>query len=183
MAEDEKDEKKEGAEEAPAAKSNKKLYLIIGGVVLLLVAAGVPAIIMMRGGEKKASEELAEDAAEGRGNLEPEGLHDEEELVEGEEPLGAIFPLETFVLNLKGNRFIRLQAQLEFVEREVPRRFYLRIVPIRDKIIEIVSAKSDQDLQTTKDKDQLKSEIKNVVNNILKKEEVKNVYFSQFIVQ
>ena len=63
--------------------------------------------------------------------LKPEGADSEEPLEEGEEALGALYPLETFVVNLKGGRYITtFVAQLEFATRDVPKRFYGRIVPM-----------------------------------------------------
>lgn len=180
---DEKDEgETEGAETAPA-KSKKTLFLIIGGIVVILIAIGVPTAIMLSRGSSKESEELEGDAANQVKVLAPEGHEDEEELVEGEEPLGAIFPLDTFVVNLNGGKFARVQAQLEFTGRDVPSRFYGRTVVIRDAIITLLSSRTHESLQDVKDREDLKREMKDLVNEILKKEEVKRVYFTQFIVQ
>lgn len=177
---DEKDlEEETKAEEAPK-KSNKKLYIIIATVVVLVLAAGVPFLLRSKGPVPEA--ELEEGAAQ-QIELEMEGANDEDELIEGEEPLGAIFPLETFVVNLAGDKYIRVQIQLEFVNRDVSRRFYSRLVPIRDNIITLLSSKKSEDLKSAKDKEALKTAIKDTINGLLRREEVKKVYFSQFIVQ
>src|SRR5262245_45681844 len=120
MAE-EKKKQDEGEEEgAPAEaappKSKKKLLIIIGGVVALLLVIGVPTTyLLLKGKEKPEVESADPNAAEHGPATVAEGADDEEdELDENEEPIGAIFPLETFVVNLSGGRYIRLQAQLEF---------------------------------------------------------------------
>ena len=183
MAEEKDEGEKKEGEVAPPAKSKKTLFLIIGGVVVLLVAIGVPVAIMMKKGDSKESGELEGDAATNVKVLAPEGHEEEDELVEGEEPLGAIYPLDTFVVNLNGGKFIRLQAQLEFTGKDVPSRFFGRTVVVRDAIITLLSSRTNESLQDVKDREDLKREMKDLVNEILKKEEVKRVYFTQFIVQ
>lgn len=183
MAEDKTEKNEEGAEAtspAPAA-SKKKLIVAIVGVVVLLLAIGIP-VSMMVFKEKKVGEDLPADAAHEAG-LVPEGHDDEDALDEGEEALGAIFPLETFVVNLQGGRFIRCQMQFEFNSREVPRRFYAKLVPVRDAIISLLTKRDADDVVSEKGKGALKSEIREMVNEILRKEEVKTVYFTQFVVQ
>jgi flagellar FliL protein len=186
MAEKEPEgEVKEGAAPAAASGGKKKTILIISGVVGLLLLIGVPvAFFAMKGKEEPQSETLAADAAShgGHGAV-AEGALDEDELEEGEEPLGAILPLESFVVNLSGGRFVRLQAQIEFVGRDVPKRFYSRIVPVRDRIIQILSAKTADQILPNKGRDQLRQEIKDTINEILRKEEAKQVYFTQFVIQ
>ena len=183
MAESNKDDGEETTEavEEPK-KSSKKLFIIIGAVVLLLVGIGVPVLMMGKKVEVKETPELDSEAALHDG-AQPEGAGEEEELAEGEEPLGSIYPLETFVVNLEGGKFIRIQVQLEFMGRDIPTKFYNRIVPMRDKMISLISSKSADDIGSSKSKDALKEEIKGIVNEVLKKEEIKKVYFSQFIIQ
>lgn len=183
MAEEKESAEKEVAEAAPV-KSKKKLFIVIGGVVLLLIAIGVPTVMMLsKGASKNANEELDAEAAGKVKVLAPEGHDEADELVEGEEPLGAIFPLDTFVVNLNGGKFIRLQAQLEFTSRDVPSRFFGRTVVIRDAIITLLSSRTHESLVEVKDREDLKREIKDLVNEILKKEDIKKVYFTQLIVQ
>jgi len=181
------DEKKEDAEEqekmeaAPAKKS--KLPIIIGAVVVLVVIAAA-ALYFFFGRSRSAVEQLDAGAAEeGAAAVPREGHADEDEYGEDEEPLGAIFPLETFVVNLSGGGFIRCQIQLEFVEREVSKRFYTRLIPLRDALISLLASKQKQALTSKDGKNDLKTEVKEVVNDVLKKEEVRNVYFTQFVVQ
>ncbi len=184
MAEAEKkDEKKEGAE-APAPAKSKKLLFVVGGVVLLVILIGVPvAIFATKSKTTEATEQLAANAASHTDSVIPEGANDEDELLEGEEPLGAIFPLDTFVVNLSGAKYIRAQIQLEFTERDVPKRFYSRMVPIRDSIITLLTSKTAEDLGSEKGKENLRGELKDLVNEALRKEEVRKIYFTQFVIQ
>ena len=180
---------KEDAAAAPAPKSNKKIIFIAIGLVVLLIAIGVPVALLTLKSPPPGNELLGADAAaesDGHGHdeeLTAEGADEEEALDEGEEALGAIFPLDTFVVNLSGNRYIRVQVQLEFVERDVPRRFYTRLVPVRDGIIGLLATRSPDDLASQKGRDNLKNDLKQMVNEVLRKEEIKRVYFTQFVIQ
>ena len=183
MAEDKTDKSEEGAEAvvpAPAASKKKLIIAIVAGLILLL-AIGIPATFFLLK-DKKTTEELPADAAHEEG-LVPEGHDDEDALDEGEEALGAIFPLETFVVNLQGGRFIRCQMQFEFQTREVQRRFYAKLVPVRDAIISLLTKRQADDVVSEKGKSTLKGEIREMVNEILHREDVKTIYFTQFVVQ
>ena len=189
MAEKEKDKEDAKEGEAPAAeapkKSNKKMLLIVGGVIFLVLAIGAPvAFFTLKGGtEEKKTEEVGADAAQEGGPAALEGQNEEEDVLdEGEEALGAIFPLDTFTVNLSGGRYIRAQIQLEFRDREVPKRLYGKLVPLRDSIIAVLSTRTAEDLSNEKGRAALKGEIKDLVNELMHKEEVKRVYFTQFLV-
>lgn len=184
-----KNEEGEGASpEGAAAVSSKpgkgNIALIIGAVVALLVVGGVVAYFMSSSGKPAPTGSLEPDAAgSDEPVLIPEGGEDFEELAEGEEPIGAMFPLEAFVVNLSGGRFIRCQVQLEFTGREVPRKFYPRVVAVRDTLISLLASKTHDDLLNNRGRDALRDEIKDAVNELLRKEEVKRVYFTQFVIQ
>jgi flagellar basal body-associated protein FliL len=186
MAEEEENE--EGTTEGAGGSggSKKKLIMIIGGVVLLLVAVGTPVAIMMMkkgGDEKKTEEHASHDSAHQESDILLEGAQDEDELEEGEEALGAIFPLETFVVNLSEGGYLRAQVQVEFEGRDVPRRFYARVVPIRDNLIDLMASRAKADLLSEKGRGQLKADVKDSINEVLRHADVRQVYFSQFVVQ
>lgn len=183
MAEEENEETTE-ADGNSGSDKKKKLLLIAGGVLLLCIAIGAPvAIMLMKGGAETDDAHLSGDAAHTENDLQLEGIADEDELEEDEEALGAIFPLETFVVNLAEKGYLRCQMQLEFETRDVPKRFYVRLVPIRDQIITLLNSKKRSDLLSAKGVDQLKEEVKEVANEVLRRADVRNVYFTQFVVQ
>ncbi|RIL05357.1 MAG: hypothetical protein DCC75_11770 [Proteobacteria bacterium] len=186
MAEDKKeDSKKEEGDEAAAKKGgSKKTLLIAGGAVFLVLAIGVPVgIFALKGGSKSKVEALPGDAAEIPSGLKAEGSTDEDELQENEEAMGAFFPLDTFVVNLNGGKFLRAQVQLEFQGRDIPKRFYPRLIPARDSIITLLASRSADDISSTQGREALKRDVRDLLNELLKKEEVKHVYFTQFVVQ
>lgn len=175
-----KDEEKEAAPAAPSIWKRKKWLLIGGGVLFLLLAAGVPTVMFLMKGD---SGELEADAAGDGDAATLEGSLDEDELEEGQEALGALFPLDTFVLNLSDGKFIRLAVQIEFMTRDIPLRFYTRQVPIRDALIELITSRKSIDFSGENGREGFKKEVKDKVNEILRKEEIKRVYFTQFVIQ
>jgi len=186
-ADKKKGEDDEAAAPATPAKSGggNKLVLIVGAslAVLIVVCAGAVFMMLKKTEVSNPTEEVAADAAhEGAEEHAPEPVA-EEELTEGEKPLGAIYPLESFVVNLSGGRYIRAQVRLEFETRDIPKKFYTRLVPVRDGLISVISSKRADDLLTSEGREGLKRDIRDRVNEVLKKEDVKNVYFTQFVIQ
>jgi flagellar FliL protein len=117
---------------------------------------------------------------------EPEVVKEEqlrEELEEGEELLGAIYPLELFMVNLKDKGVIRCEMQLVFKEREIPRRIYSRMPLIRDAIIAILSQKERQQMLTSKGKNILRKDVMTVINDRLRQEVVQDVLFTQYLIR
>ena len=188
MADDlEQDEEQQTEDEVTEEGSSKKLYISIAAVVVVLLIAGAGAWFWFASGSDdddkkvtmvKSQETLSEP------EIVPQGFDDEDEYDEDEIPLGAIYPLETFVVNLAGgSRFLRIEIQLEFEDREVPRRFYGRLVPVRDLLIKLLTSRPAEELSSSDGKEELKEAIKIAVNQVLRKDLVKKVYYTQFIIQ
>ena len=182
MAEEEKKEAPEVVTPQVPHRS-KRVVIAVGGIVALLIAVGVPTgYFLLKEEPKEVGQVTPEMEPDQQHN--PEGHDDsEEELEEGEEPLGAIVPFDTFLVNLSGGRYIRTQIQVEFETLDVPRRFYTRAVPIRDSIISLLTQMTAETLDTVKGKDKLRTEIRSLINTTLRKEEVRRVYFTQFVIQ
>ncbi|MCB0317511.1 MAG: flagellar basal body-associated FliL family protein [Bdellovibrionales bacterium] len=178
----EKDQADANAAEGSAKKSKTTLLLIIGGVLVLVLAIGAPVLYLSLKPKPKETH-LDPAAAANEHKFVVEGFEEEEEFGEDEEVLGAIYPLETFVVNISGDRYIRLQIQLEFNTRDIPRRFYATLVPVRDSLITLLTTRTVEDLTGEQAKENLKDDIKDVVNETMKKVVIKNVYFTQFVIQ
>jgi flagellar FliL protein len=182
MAEEEKQETPE-VETPPVPNRGKRVAMAAAGILGLLIVVGVPAGYFLLKEEPKEVQEVDPEMSP-EPQHKPEGFDDpEEELEEGEEPLGAIVPFDTFLVNLSGGKYIRAQVQVEFETLDVPRRFYTRAVPIRDSIISLLTQMTAENLESVKGKDKLRAEIRSVINAALRKEEVKRVYFTQFVIQ
>ena len=183
---EEKGKEKEGdgaAAAEPPKKSRKKLLVIAAGVVFLVAAIGAPGVYFFLLRDQDAVEELAADSAKEGPHGKLEGSHSEPEYEEGEQALGAIVPLDTFVVNLSGGKYIRVQVQVEFETPDLPKRFYGRIVPIRDAIISLLTQQTAEELGDSKGKEKLRVSIRTKINDVMRREDVRKVYFTQFVIQ
>lgn len=96
-----------------------------------------------------------------------------------------LYSMAPFNTNLDGvpRRLIRVQMSLEMLDDEG----YEEIIGItpqaRDEIMRILNAKTFNDVETVQGKLHLKNQIISELNSTLKKGVVKNVYFSELVVQ
>jgi flagellar FliL protein len=58
-----------------------------------------------------------------------------------------------------------------------------RLPQVRDSILTLLSSKSNDDINTLEGKYQLRAEILTSVNQYLKTGKIKNIYFTDFIIQ
>ncbi len=117
----------------------------------------------------------------------------EEEVVEEEEETeeellvtGAMFPLDTFIVNLadeKSKRYLRVTMQIELIEGEPVEILEQRLVQVRDIILMILPTKRFQEIRSVDGKTLLRREIMTRLNDLLKKEIINNIYFTEFVVQ
>jgi flagellar protein FliL len=96
-----------------------------------------------------------------------------------------VYTMDKFVVNLSGlpKRSIRLQVNLDMIGPEA----FQEIMDLenrakaRDKIVRILNEKSFDDLETIQGKLFLKDRIVEEVNHVLDKGLVKDVYFTDFV--
>jgi flagellar FliL protein len=135
----------------------------------------------LKPGDGGANENIAGEEIDAKDNEKQPGQ--EEEPLENERPLGAIVPLDTLILNLRDSGFLKIRIQLEFIEREVPSRYYSREVVLRDSVIALLNTKTKDELLSSRGKDNLRSEIKELMNEALKKALIEHVYFSEYVIR
>lgn len=181
-------EQKESAEQVTPASSGKKKVIVVVAVATLLLGAGIPiGYFVFKAPEAPVDQEQTKEVEavliEEHTPVESEVHHEDEELHEGEEALGAIVPLDTFLVNLSGGKYIRLQLQAELETPDIPRRFYARVVPMRDQIIQLLTQKTATELEDLSGKEKLKGSIREIMNQQLKREDVRKIYFTQFVIQ
>ncbi len=105
---------------------------------------------------------------------------------EGEVQGNIIVPLESIVVNLGGvgsRRYLRVLINLEVEDEESKVMIQEKIVMLRDKMISLLSAKSAKEIESEGSLLRLRLEIKNILNEVLEEEIIKQVYFSDFIIQ
>ncbi len=96
-----------------------------------------------------------------------------------------MFTMETFNTNLDGvpRRMIRTAVTLEMLDDEGFEEVVVLGAEARDAVLKILNAKQFDDVESVQGKLLLKNQIITQVNGFLKHGVVKNVYFSDFVVQ
>ncbi len=153
----------EQAQEKTQGKSNSKLFVIIG--VAIVAAALAVAGTLLFTGESKGSSPKAE-------KVSPETM--------------AMFSLEPFIVNIYDGqdlRYLKLRVEMELSDVEAKTELTARQAQIRDAILSILTTKTFQDLQYLQGKNQLKQEIMAAVTKIVTPGKVKQIYFTDFVVQ
>lgn len=100
--------------------------------------------------------------------------------------VGPMYPMDPFIVNLlseSGARFLKATINLELSDQTLSAEIDKKKPLIRDIIIRTLSSKTYEDVSTTKGKERLKDELVTKINEILRDGFVKNVYFTDFIVQ
>lgn len=99
---------------------------------------------------------------------------------------GVMVPLEPFLVNLsksKGKRFLKVTLTLELSNPEVKMEVDENLKKILDSILILLSSKTFEQVISVQGKFRLKDEIITRVNRFLVLGHIKNVYFSEFIIQ
>lgn len=100
--------------------------------------------------------------------------------------IGVMYPMDQFVVNLlseSGSRYLKTSLDLELsIETLTPEMDKKKSI-IRDIVIRSLSSKTIEEISTTKGKERLKDEIVSKINEILTDGYVKNIYFTDFIIQ
>ncbi len=117
---------------------------------------------------------------------EPAALEElQKDRLAGLEEESVLYTPESFTVNLAGNprRIIRVQMSLEMLDKEGFEEV-VRLGPeARDEIVKLLGSKEFKDVESIQGKLFLKDQITVALNHFMKKGVVKDVYFSEFIVQ
>ncbi len=100
--------------------------------------------------------------------------------------IGPMYPLNPFIVNLfseDGSRYLKTTINLELGMQELATELDAKKPLIRDIIIKALSAKSYEEISTIAGKENLKDEIVANVNGVLKDGKIKNVFFTDFVIQ
>ena len=166
------EEAKEQQEESQG--KGKKKILIIALVLLILLGAGGAAaykFLVLDKKKKEQKEKKAEKIVEDIKNI---------------EDLGVQFDVGTFIVNLQdkdADRYLKITIVLDAQDEKVKAELDKRLPQVKDAITTLLFTKTSQDLRTPEGIEQLKEEILKRVNAILPIGGVKNVYFTDFVIQ
>lgn len=94
--------------------------------------------------------------------------------------------LEPFVVNLAdpmGRRYLKANMDVEVTDGDVAAELNAAMPKIKDALLLLLSSKSFADISSMDKKIELKNEIVDRLNLIIGKAKVRNVYFTEFVVQ
>ena len=96
-----------------------------------------------------------------------------------------MYTMDTFNTNLEGvpRRFLRVQVSLEMLDEEGYEEVIGLGAEARDSIVRILNTKRYTEIDSVQGKLHLKNQITAQINSFLQRGVVKNVYFSDFVVQ
>ena len=173
MAEEKENQETEEKEEKKEGGSKLLLIIIIVLLLLLLIIGGVVAYFLLSSNNEDQNQPQQQKV---------EKKHKVSDMAE----IGPIYPLDPFIVNLvstNANRYLKCKIDLELDSPELQQEVDKKLPAIRDLIIQILSSKSVEEIQTAKGKEKLKEEIKRKINSILTTGEIKHVYFTEFVIQ
>ena len=98
-----------------------------------------------------------------------------------------VFLLGDFTANMATNdragKFVRVEIRLEMSDKDMSDELKQKNIRLRDAVIDEMSLKRFSQISTEKGKEELKENIRNRINTIVNDGEIKEVYFTQFIIQ
>ena len=149
----------------------KKLIIIL--VLLLLIGAGAGAAykFLVLDKQKEEKEKKAQKVVEEIKNV---------------EDLGVQFDVGTFIVNLQdkdADRYLKISIVLDVQDEKIKMELEKRLPQVKDAITTLLFTKSSNQLRTPEGIEELKEEILKRVNAILPIGGVKNVYFTDFVIQ
>jgi len=191
---EEKDSVEEETSKAPKGKKSLvKILVVVGAALLLLGGGGFAAYTFL---VKKPPPTVTEAGAETETGAEAAPATDvpapsEEETAsvdvkDLDQLIGPMYPLETFLVNIDDEgttRFLKTTLTLELSQEAVQEEVEKRLPQVRDAVLLLLSSKSFAEIRSYDGKFLLREEILDLLNGMLVTGKVKNVYFTEFVVQ
>ena len=154
--------------------SNKILVLILGVLMVLMIGMGSGLFLMWN---KLSAIDLQADAEDVEEPVQEENI---------EHPLGPIFTLDTFIVNLAdqgGKRYLRVTMDLELTNAELNTELEKRLPQVRDSILMILPSKRFDEISSVEGKIALRNQILESLNGFLTQGKITQIYFNEFVVQ
>ncbi len=167
MAEEKHEDGTADSHPIPAKGGSKKLLIIILAAILVLGGAGafVGYKMLSHKNEKPAEEGGEHGKKEGAGKT-------------------VLVPVDPFVVNLtEHGRYLKVTLQLELADATQQPAVAEKMPNIRDAMITLLSSKSAEAVSGPEGKLQLKDELLLRSNQAVGKDLIKNLFFTEFVMQ
>lgn len=149
--------------------------LLVQVIVAYFLASSIIVPSLVKNATAGATEKAGAEAA-------PD---DKEDASDGEE-FGSIYRLDDIIVNpaqSRGAQFVLVNLAFEVAKEDEVKELEKREVQLRDLIIQLISSRTIDQLDDASDKDSLRVAISNQVKAAIPKLHLKNVYFSNYIIQ
>lgn len=156
-------------EQVPKKKSKMGFFIILGVGILVLGGGGFFAYTKFIA-HKPAVEEVASQEAK----------------KENTPAIGEMFPMDPFVVNLadpKGKHYLKVKIELELENKEAAASVTKAIPKLRDMVIMTLTSLGFEDVMTPEGKIQIRDNLLEHFNEIMRPVHIKNIYFTEFVVQ
>lgn len=159
----------ETTEQEPKKKSKMGFFIILGVGILVLGGGGFFAYTKFLG-HKPAVEEVASQEVK----KEPEAV------------IGEMLVMDPFVVNLadpKGKRYLKVKIELELESKEAVDKATKAAPKLRDMVIMMLTSLGFEEVMTPEGKIRVRDELLERFNEIMRPDHIKNIYFTEFVVQ
>ncbi|WP_024955189.1 flagellar basal body-associated protein FliL [Sulfurospirillum arcachonense] len=160
---------------------NMVLILIVVLLVVLLVGGGLAAFFLLGSdNEGTSSGQMQQNSQSTPAKRKSSGRSSNYLTI------GPMYPMSQFVVNLlseSGSKYLKVALDIELDSEELAPEMDKKKALLRDIIIRALSSKTFEEVSTMKGKDRLKDEIVNKINDVLTDGQIKNIFFTDFIVQ
>ena len=161
-------------------------------VIIIIIAVFVLLMGMMGAGFFLLWSQMSATVAQVQKQNGTTETSEEEQADEKEDKMGPIYRLDTLIVNLAdhgGKRYLRVTMEFELKPNEevdnseVVDEIEKRLPQLRDTILMVLPTKQYADISTTPGKIALRDEVMAKLNPFLKKGQIAQLYFTEFVVQ
>ncbi|MFH1020187.1 MAG: flagellar basal body-associated FliL family protein [Pseudomonadota bacterium] len=156
-------------EQVPKKKSKMGFFIILGVGILALGGGGFFVY------SKFLAHKPAVDA-----------VASQEAKTEAAPVIGEMLVMEPFVVNLadpKGKRYLKVKIELELESKEAVDKATKVSPKLRDMVIMMLTSLGFEEIMTPEGKIRVRDELLERFNEIMRPDHIKNIYFTEFVVQ
>ncbi len=150
--------------EEPKKKSKMMLFIILGALLLLAGGGGFFIFTTLLGPDKEDAEQPREEVA----------------------VVGEMVTFGEFVVNLsdpKGKRYLKCKISVEVENAEAVERVQKIEPKLRDIVIMLLTSLAFEEVMTPEGKIRIRDDLLERFNQAARPDRIKNLYFSDFVVQ
>lgn len=152
----------------------RKLFIVIGGL-MLLVAIGAGWLLVFSPWAVDNFRSLL-----GVSSASPKEKESQKDIK------GYVYKMDPMIVNLADPvqfRYLKIKIDIESNEKKANEEFEKRLPQLRDTVLTVLAGKQRKEIMDSEGKQKLRGEIKDHLNQLLNKMKIKEVYFTEFLMQ